>query len=115
MGTRQIGPSKVKNTGRISSSKNDRAAAFESLLERDFLMLLDFDLDVVKFHEQPVTIEYRDNEEQIRHYTPDVLVTFRQGSQRKRPEPTLYEVNPRQILFSQWSYLKPKFMAARRY
>lgn len=115
MGTRLIGPSKVKNTGRLSSSKNDRSAAFESLLERDFFTLLDFDLDVVKFHEQPVTIEYVGSTGEPRRYTPDVLVFFRQGSQRKRPEPTLYEVKPRPVLFSQWAVLKPKFRAARRY
>ncbi len=113
--TRQIGPSKVKNTGRVSSSKNDRSAAFESLLERDFLTLLDFDLDVVKFQEQPVTIEYTGGEGERRHYTPDVFVLFRQGSQRQRPEPTLYEVKPRSVLFSEWATLKPKFRAARRY
>jgi hypothetical protein len=44
--------------------------AFESLLERDFIYLLDYDAAVTWFEEQPLTIEY-EHEGKLRHYTPD--------------------------------------------
>jgi hypothetical protein len=44
--------------------------AFESLLERDFIYLLDYDQEVEWFEEQPLTIEYR-HEGKTLHYTPD--------------------------------------------
>jgi len=49
-------------------------SAFESSLERDFLLLLDFDPEVVLYEEQPVTINYHDDQGRRRRYTPDVLV-----------------------------------------
>jgi hypothetical protein len=44
--------------------------AFESLIERDFIYLLDYEEDVEWFEEQPLTIEY-EHEGKILHYTPD--------------------------------------------
>ena len=56
--------------GRFPSLKMGRMIAFESLLERDFIYLLDYDIRVECFEEQPLTIEYQ-YEEQCHHYTPD--------------------------------------------
>ena len=56
--------------GRFPSLKMGRMIAFESLLERDFIYLLDYDLRVEWFEEQPLTIEYL-HEGQALHYTPD--------------------------------------------
>lgn len=56
--------------GRFPSLKMGRMIAFESLLERDFIYLLDYDARVERFEEQPLTIEY-EHEGQARHYTPD--------------------------------------------
>jgi hypothetical protein len=44
--------------GRFPSLKLERMVDFESLIERDFIYMLDFDSDVVSFTEQPLTIEY---------------------------------------------------------
>jgi hypothetical protein len=44
--------------------------AFESLLERDFIYLLDYDPGVEWFEEQPLSIEYLHENKQL-HYTPD--------------------------------------------
>jgi hypothetical protein len=56
--------------GKFPSIKMRRMIAFESLLERDFIYLLDYDEDVEWFEEQPLTIEYQ-HEGKRRHYTPD--------------------------------------------
>ena len=56
--------------GRFPSLKMQRMIAFESLLERDFIYLLDYDANVTWFEEQPLTIEYQ-HKGKTRHYTPD--------------------------------------------
>ncbi len=56
--------------GKFPSIKMRRMIAFESLIERDFIYLLDYDEDVEWFEEQPLTIEYQ-HEGKARHYTPD--------------------------------------------
>ena len=56
--------------GRFPSTKMGRMIAFESLLERDFVYLLDYDADVEWFEEQPLSIEY-EHETKLLHYTPD--------------------------------------------
>lgn len=56
--------------GRFPSTKMGRMIAFESLLERDFIYLLDFDPSVEWFEEQPLRIEYL-HETKLLHYTPD--------------------------------------------
>ncbi len=56
--------------GRFPSTKMKRMIAFESLLERDFIYLLDYDPAVEWFEEQPLSIEYL-HEGKLLHYTPD--------------------------------------------
>jgi hypothetical protein len=56
--------------GKFPSIKMGRMIAFESLLERDFIYLLDFDPAVKWFEEQPLTIEYASDDQGLR-YTPD--------------------------------------------
>jgi len=62
-----------KNTGFFPSQKNGRPIAFESLLERDYLFLLEFDSSVLSFTEQPFTIECYFEGRKYR-YTPDTSV-----------------------------------------
>jgi hypothetical protein len=59
--------------GRFPSLKLDRMVDFESLIERDFIYLLDFEPEVSWFAEQPLTIEYQ-HEGERRAYTPDFRV-----------------------------------------
>jgi DNA-binding transcriptional LysR family regulator len=56
--------------GRFPSTKMGRMIAFESLLERDFIYLIDYDPAVEWFEEQPLSIEYL-HEDQLLRYTPD--------------------------------------------
>jgi len=103
-------------TGLVASELNARQTAFESTLERDFMLLVEFDPDVLSYEEQPVRIDYLSADGQARHYTPDILVTYRQipNSTTLKP-PLLAEIKYRRDLFEHWQELKPKFRAARRY
>jgi len=49
---------RTKNIGKFASVKTGRIAWYESLLERDYMYLLDFDPDVTYWHEQPLKIRY---------------------------------------------------------
>jgi hypothetical protein len=90
--------------------------AFESSLERDFLLLLDFDPDVEFYEEQPVQIVYYDDNGRRRTYTPDVFVRYRTASvPTPCTKPLLCEVKYREDLRQHWSVYRPKFRAAQRY
>jgi hypothetical protein len=56
--------------GRFPSAKMGRMIAFESLLERDFIYLLEYDPSVKWFEEQPLSIKYLQEGKQFQ-YTPD--------------------------------------------
>jgi hypothetical protein len=56
--------------GRFPSAKMGRMIAFESLLERDFIYLIEYDPAVEWFEEQPLSIEYLHEAKQLL-YTPD--------------------------------------------
>lgn len=81
MSTRQIKKSYRSCVGYFKSYKNSQQLAFESILERDFFMLLEFDETVISYEEQPFQIKYQLKETMTR-YTPDVLVTYRDGTQK---------------------------------
>jgi TnsA endonuclease N terminal len=103
-------------TGKVIDFRRQSAVAFESALERDLYVLLDFDAAVAQFEEQPVTIPYRDPAGVSRTYTPDVLVYYHVGlTDQQDRQPVLYEVKYRDDLRANWGDYKPKFKAARRY
>jgi hypothetical protein len=56
--------------GRFPSLKMGRMIALESLLECDFIYLLDFDISIEWFDEQTPVIETVHERKQL-HYTPD--------------------------------------------
>jgi hypothetical protein len=106
-------PKNYRNvTGVLASSKSEGAAMFESTLERDLLMQLDFDSCVESYDVQPVKIEWLDKVGKFRSYTPDVLVHYRHDD---RVDHILYEVKYRSDIKENWPILKPKFKAAIRY
>lgn len=80
------------------------------------MVLLDFDVNVLKFEEQPLTIEFQDAAGMRRTYTPDVLIHYRRDiTPAKQMLPLLAEVKYRRDLFKNWNELKPKFKAARAF
>lgn len=110
-------PKNYRNvTGRFASAKNQNLIGFESTLEKDFFLLLEFDRRVESFEEQPVTIAYRGLEGRVCHYTPDALVRY-QATLAGEPDgqPVLYEVKYQSDLREHGVEYRPKFKAARRY
>lgn len=117
MAVRKIPINRRSLTGFVASRRDGRMVASESSLERDLLVLLDFDPAVERYEEQPVRIQYRDARGRRRTYTPDVLVHFRQdaGAHGALLMPLLYEVKYRADLSENWPQIKPKVRAGRAF
>ena len=111
---RKIGLGRRALAGLIPSEKLEQGgiARFESSLERDFFVLLEFSSDVTRWDPQPVRLEVDGG----RPYVPDVLVTFLPpGLMADNGYQILFEVKYRDELRNHWGEYKPKFKAAMRY
>lgn len=104
---RPLKPARRALTGRIALAEGG-SAGYESSLERDWLMALDFDWRVNRLQEQPYTIHYA-IEGRKRRYTPDVLAEYDDGH---RQATVVYEVKPHEVLRQSWQDLRPRFKAA---
>ncbi|WP_410500194.1 TnsA endonuclease N-terminal domain-containing protein [Chitinibacter sp. S2-10] len=109
MPVRRIPKNYLTVTGAFSSKKNDRMQSFESLLERDYMLLLEFDPDVESFEEQPVTIPLGGKGRSAKKYVPDVLVKY-----HNKPA-ELTEVKPSQDLERNAEKYSAKFEQAEQY
>lgn len=89
--------------GHFPSLKLGRMVAFESLIERDFVYLLDYHPGVEHFAEQPLTITYH-HAGKKRQYTPDFHVIY-------KDRPFLFECKPVQFVDDPKNQIK--FEAAR--
>jgi hypothetical protein len=90
--------------------------AYESGLEHKCHKLLIFNSNVLKYEEQPVKIYFTGNDGKTHHYTPDILLSYRQDIvPMKYWKPLLAEIKWRTDLFKNWQDLEPKFRAAQRY
>jgi len=81
-----------KNIGKFFSQKMQTAIVYESLLERDYMYLLEIDPAVKSYSSQPLNISYTIDNTQ-RRYTPDFLVERTSKTQ-------IVEVKPQQKLNS---------------
>lgn len=91
-------------------------AKFESALERDLMCILQFDINVSEFIEQPVSIPYIDDAGIQRTYTPDILIRHRDDILPAKNLPTiLAEVKYRDDLRQNFKEYRPKFKAAFRF
>jgi hypothetical protein len=116
MSVRKIPPNRISLTGLVASRRQGRMIGSESSLERDLYIILDFDLNVDQYIEQPVKIEYYDAFGNRRTYTPDVLIHYRKDIvPAKTMKSLLCEVKYRQQLFQNWKDIKPKILAGRSY
>ena len=87
-----------KNLGKFASVKTGRVAWYESLLEKDFMYLLDYDRDASYWHEQPLRIRFTHGGK-VHRYTPDLEV--HRASQKQ-----LIEVKPKhQVDSGKWEVL----------
>ncbi len=113
MSVRKIPKNYLHVTGGYSSKKNEEMKAFESLLEKDYLLLLDFDDTVESFDVQPVRIPVSGIP---KGYVPDVFVKYRPDPQtNKIRKSSLIEVKHSDDLERNAVKYAPKFAAARKY
>lgn len=113
MSVRKIPKNHLCVTGSFASRKNGQMGGFESLLEKEYMLLLDFDEDVAGFEEQPVTIPLPGV---AKGYTPDVLVFFRADHTTGLVRaPLLTEVKHSDDLKKNVEKYAPKFAAAQQY
>lgn len=110
MPVRKIPRSYTSLTGIFIPLPRTRGIAFESSLERDFLILTCFDHDCHGVEEQPVRIPHIGWKGRTASYVPDFLVT-----RLSRDRAELIEVKPSKFLKKDRIKLKPKFAAAREF
>jgi len=91
-------------TGYVQSDKSGDYTHFESGLERDALILAEYDQNVLSFKTQPKKFTYK-LDGRNRSYTPDIFIAYKGGSN------LFVEVKYRADLKKDWSTLKPKFKA----
>lgn len=112
MPTRRIPKNHLVVTGLHASARSaDGSADFESTLEKEHMLLLDFDPRVERYEAQPVRIEVGGG----RYYTPDLLVTFWAGPDGMRPPCELIEVKTQADLDRHADEYREKFQAAQAY
>ena len=100
-------------SGLFASEKMDSMIWFESSLEKDFAVSLEFHTMVNYYEEQPLVIEYWDDVDQRqRTYTPDFLIHFHENEGMKS---WLCEVKYKEDLRENLAKYKPKFKAAMAY
>jgi TnsA endonuclease N terminal len=107
---RKIGKSRRAISGTLASSKAGGGAEYESALERDHYLGLEFDPKVVRIVPQPVVIHYQDAQGKRRRYTPDTLVHYHGGRC-----PQLTEVKYVQEVREKAALFAVTFRAARSY
>jgi len=113
MPVRKIPKNYLFVTGGYSSRKNEQMDAFESLLEKDYLLLLDFDDTVEKFETQPVRVPVPGVPN---GYVPDVLIFYLPDADTgiiRRP--SLVDVKHSDEVKRNEKKYAPKFAAATRF
>lgn len=102
----------------VYSFRKEKTIRYESLLEKDFIHLMNFNDRVLDIVEQPFTIEYIAKNGRVHTYTPDFLVDFKQPTylnSRQLIKPLLVEVKPNKKILKNWKTLKPKFKQAIKF
>lgn len=110
MPVRKIPKNHIHVTGGFSSRKSTRLTGYESPLEREYMLLLEFDPDVERFEEQPVRIWFRNAKNRRIPYVPDILIHYYD----KRPA-KLVEVKATSDLERNADRYALKFDAAKEY
>jgi hypothetical protein len=88
---------------------------YESTLERDFMLLMQFDPAVDIYTPQPLTIDYLDTAGSARRYTPDGLIEWRSDRPVHDPRPILVEIKYREAFKGEWRAWRERARVARNY
>jgi hypothetical protein len=98
-------------SGQICSKKLNKSIQFESSLEKDFIYLIEFDIKVCSYLEQPIEISYIDSSGKNRKYTPDFLVNYHDKFRKDE----IIEIKYESELIEKKDELEAKFESARKY
>lgn len=98
-------------TGTFPSHKNKRNIFYESLLERDFCLLLEFNNDVISYEEQPFRLYYKSANSKKR-YTPDILVHYKPSLNRL---PCVFEIKMSDEIKEKKIFFEEKFNQIEEY
>lgn len=113
MAVRKIPKNHLVVTGGYSSQKNNAMDAFESPLEKDYFLLLDFDDAVESFEPQPLNIPVPGVP---KGYVPDVLVRYKPSPNTgKAPKSILVDVKHTDDLQRNGEKYAKKFECAKLY
>lgn len=115
MPVRKIPKNYLSVTGDFSSRKNGRSLGYESLLERDLMILLEFDDAVEGFEEQPVKIPFKVSGRARSTYVPDILISYKPTQPDEPGRKVLGEVKTSEDLKKNKVKYAPKFEAAESY
>lgn len=113
MPVRKIPKNHLSVTGGFSSRKNSQMRGFESPLEKEYMLLLEFDSSVASFEEQPLTVPLPGV---ARGYTPDFIVHYKtnnEGQEQKRSQ--LVEVKSSEDLKRNAEKYSKKFERAAQF
>ncbi len=115
MAVRRLKKSHQNVTGRFFSVVLNRHVQFDSLLERDFILLLDMHPVIRWFAEQPLKIPFSDGSAG-QFYVPDFLIEFHGGSfmGRNVDRPWIVEMKYCSDLITNWRKIRPKIRAGFR-
>lgn len=108
MPVRRIRGNQRSVTGAITGADGN-FIDFESLLERDFLVLTRFRYPTAKIEEQPLRVPYTTVRGRKSHYTPDFLVEYDRGPAE------LVEVKPAKMLVENKEEFQDRFSAATEF
>lgn len=113
---RKIKPTRRSVSG-VYAFRGSSMVAYESTLERDFLIRTEFSLNVLDVIPQPAEIPFVSSNGRTYTYTPDFLVYYRLGSHSydDYPKPVLVEVKPETEWRRHWREWLPKWKAAWSY
>lgn len=88
---------------------------YESTLERDFMILMQFDPAVDVFTPQPLTLTYCGADGLLHRYTPDGLIEWRVDRPVHDPRPVLVEIKYREDVIGKWREWRARARAARAF
>ncbi|RXJ77049.1 heteromeric transposase endonuclease subunit TnsA [Arcobacter sp. F155] len=117
MNNRKIGYTYGSVSGHYPFRKKS-SIAYESLLERDFLIMLEFNDSVSEVVGQPLSLIYKNKNGKTVPYTPDFLVYFNEPNtplMRLKRKPLLIEVKPKDKLEKNFCEYKYRFKQAIKY
>ncbi|QDM01673.1 TnsA endonuclease N-terminal domain-containing protein [Aliarcobacter butzleri] len=113
---RKIGYTYGSTSGKFMF-RNKKIILFESLLEKNFLHVLEFNDMVLDVIEQPFTIETETTKGNKGSYTPDFLIYFKEPQLKTNNliKPIVAEVKPSKKLIENRIELKQKFKSAIKF